>query len=102
MPKKFKITEDQFQRLVKKNVKETEEFDFEDENDFEDESEFEIQDFGFDYEGEDEPEMGLPRGQRPIKIQYGRGEWKKGDEIPYSPIKPSDVPLDRLYLKKKK
>jgi hypothetical protein len=109
MGNKIQLTESELIKLIKQIIEENDEF--EDELEFEEpiDPEGEFQDLGLDYEEdypEDEFQMRMKskydRGNRPSKIQYGRMDWKKEYEKPYSPIKPSDLPLDKLYKNKNK
>jgi len=64
----------------------------------------EIQDFGFDYEEEDDENRKykefLRKKFRPSPIKYPTKRWDKKDAVykPYSPIKSTDMDLD-TYLR---
>ena len=105
MKKIVKLTESELVQIIKKLIKEDFEDDFEDE--FIDDEDNEIQDFGFDYEEDDDDETEYSKRKvrhRPISVdfKYGGPEWNKEWEKPYSPIKSSDLPLDKYLATKKK
>ena len=95
--------------------KDGEDFDFEEipsnepPSDFEDDFE-EVTDYGFDteddFEGDDfQKDMGFKdfiKRNRPSSVGIGdKVRWDKDSEKEYSPLKPTDVPLEK-YLKLKK
>ena len=97
---KYIVFESQFRKVVKEN-----EIDDLDDLDVPDEEESEIQDYGFDIEdepNEDLTKIELDHLRKKFKlprIQFGSLDWKKEYEKPYSPIKPTDVPLEKLKKK---
>ncbi len=102
-----KLTESQLVNIIKKIIKEKSEYDFDDEEYIEyDNDDNEIQDYGFDYKEDDDEnditDMKMRKNFKPSPVQYGRGEWRKEWEKPYSPIKPSDLPLDKYLASRKK
>lgn len=100
--KVIRLTESELVDLLKKIIREDMENEFIDDEDMEDDGD-EIQDFGFDYEEEDEDDLEKIKRRskfKPAPMEYGSSEWKKEWEKPYSPIKASDLPLDK-YLKLK-
>lgn len=100
--KVIRLTESELVDLLKKIIKEDMENEFIDDEDMDDDGD-EIQDFGFDYEEEDEDDLEKIKRRskfKPAPMEYGSSEWKKEWEKPYSPIKASDLPLDK-YLKLK-
>lgn len=102
MKKVITLTESELVDLIKKIV--SEDIDDEFEDDIEMDGDDEIQDFGFDYE-EDDDEDALEKMKsrkifKPSPVQHGRSEWKKEWETPYNPIKPSDLPLDKYLMSK--
>ena len=103
MKKVITLTESELVDLIKKIV--SEDIDDEFEDDIEMDGDDEIQDFGFDYE-EDDDEDALEKIKsrkmfKPSPVQHGRSEWKKEWETPYNPIKASDLPLDKYLASKK-
>jgi hypothetical protein len=102
MKKVITLTESELVDLIKKIV--SEDIDDEFEDNIEMDGDDEIQDFGFDYE-EDDDEGALEKMKnrkmfKPSPVQHGRSEWKKEWETPYNPIKPSDLPLDKYLMSK--
>ena len=107
MKRTFFISETQLQGLIQKLVKE-QDIDIDSEEEFV-EPESEYQDFGLDFEEDDEEEMfqkkmrsKFDKKNRPSRVDYGRMDWKKDYEKPYSPVRPTDLPLEKLHLLKKK
>lgn len=103
MKKVITLTESELVDLIKKIV--SEDIDDEFEDDIEMDGDDEIQDFGFDYEEDDDEgtleKMKSRKMFKPSPVQHGRSEWKKEWETPYNPIKPSDLPLDKYLASKK-
>lgn len=107
MKRTYKISESQLTRFINVILKE-EDFEIDSEEEFS-EPESEYQDFGLDYEGDDDEETfqkkmrsKFDKKNRPSRVDYGRMDWKKDYEKPYSPVRPTDLPLEKLHLLKKK
>ena len=103
MKKTIRIKESELVSIIRRIVKEGFKDDFEDK--FEDgeyiDHEDEIQDFGFDYEEEDNDvddfeSIKRRKNIKPPEPYYGKSEWRKEWEKPYNPIKPTDLPLDKF------
>lgn len=102
-------------RLEKRFLKENDDYpeSFEEpisssDDDFEEIELDDLQDYGFDYEEDDEAENKrykefLRKKIKPSSIQYPIKRWDKGDEDykPYSPLKSTDIDLS-TYLRSKK
>jgi len=105
MKKIIKLKESELVNIIKKMINEGFEDDFVDDEYIDQESD-DIQDFGFDYEEdiediEDFEKMKRRRKMKPSSFEYGTSEWKKEWEKPYSPIKPTDLPLDKYLASKR-
>jgi hypothetical protein len=116
MKKTIRLTESELIYLVKRIVKEQVGFDQLDDTPIEDEpflddEEDEIEDYGFDIEDdfEDDDEFQTKmrfkermKKDKPSSMGLGLGiRWDSDSEKEWSPIKPSDTPLEK-YLKSKK
>ena len=107
MKKTIRIKESELVSIIKRIIKEGFEDDLKDT--FEDgeyiDQEDEVQDFGFDYEEEydDVDDFESIKRKKNIKPaeHHGRSEWRKEWEKPYSPIKPTDLPLDKFLASRK-
>lgn len=116
MSKIVRLTESELVRLVKRMIKESEEgFERIDDEDFDELSDFpdekdEVEDYGFDvkddFGNDDDFQTKMRyrermRKDRPSDIGIGGGtRWDSESEKEWSPIKPSDLPLDK-FLKSK-
>ena len=85
MKKVITLAESELVDLIKKIV--SEDIDYEFEDDIEMDGDDEIQDFGFDYEEDDDEgtleKMKSRKMFKPSPVQHGRSEWKKEWETPY-------------------
>lgn len=114
MGKTIRLTESELVKLVKRVIKENEEFDdfeeiFDEPTDFPDEDD-DVEDYGFDVEDEfgDDDEFqnkmkfrSYMKKHNPSGIGLGAGtRWDKDSEKEWSPIKADDLPLDK-FLKSK-
>jgi hypothetical protein len=119
MKKIITLKETELVTLIKRIIKETEEeyFDFEEmidppteSNDDDDDNDDYIDDYGFDledefpYDDEFQNKMKLKSHMGKNKMSSigigGKVRWDKDSEKEWSPIKPSDMPLEK-YLKSK-
>jgi len=114
MKKTIRLTESELIHLVKRIIKEQEGFDQLDDTPLEDEpsldDEDDIEDFGFDVEDDfnddDEFQHKMKskehmRKYKPSGLSIGAGtRWDSDSEKEWSPIKPTDLPLDK-FLKSK-
>jgi hypothetical protein len=115
MKKTIRLTESELIHLVKRIIKEQEGFDQLDDTPIEDTSFLDdgedIQDFGFDnedgeFDDDDDFQTKMRYSERmkkdrPSSIGLGAGtRWDGDSEKEWSPIKPSDMPLDK-FLKSK-
>jgi len=112
MSKIVRLTESELVRLVKRMIKESEEgFERIDDDNFDDMSdEDDVEDYGLDYDEEDDyddesqkeilfKDFMRKNKQSPIGIGGGT-RWDSESEKEWSPIKPTDMPLDK-FLKSK-
>jgi hypothetical protein len=115
MKKTIRLTESELIHLVKRIIKEQEGFDQLDDTPIEDTSFLDdgedIQDFGFDnedgeFDDDDDFQTKMRYSERmkkdrPSSIGLGAGtRWDGDSEKEWSPIKPTDMPLDK-FLKSK-
>jgi hypothetical protein len=119
--RKIRLTESELIDLVKRIIKEQDDFDQLDDTPIEDEpslsdfdDEDDIEDYGFDvdddFEDDDDFQSKMRQQERMRNVRpshYGIGGGSRWDnemareaEKPWSPIKPSDMPLEK-YLKYK-
>ena len=106
MKKTIRVTESELVNIIKKFIKEDFEKDFDDDGEYIDLEKDDIQDFGFDYEEDidDVEDFEKTKRRKNIKLSepyFGKSEWRKEWEKPYSPIKPTDLPLDKYLASKR-
>lgn len=106
MKRVIRLNEFQLVELIKKAINESEDF-YDSDEDFEEVfSDDDYQDLGLDYEesfDDDEFQKKMKNKYSKTKLAspgYGRMEWKKEYEKPYSPIKPTDLPLEKYLASK--
>ena len=112
----IKLTEKELLNIVKRVInervieKEDERFDdaytsSEDDNDREEEeySDYDSEEHEDDWEHAQKEDRlkSAQKNKNAADVQYGRMEWKKEYEKPWSPIKSSDMPLEKYLASKK-